>query len=222
MADHILTQDPTKPGVIKGNGPILASGNKIPLSGLDGTGAANGDVVTFNGTNWVPGTGGASSDTASNLGAGSQVFKSKVGADFQFRSLVAGSNITVTQNANDITIASTASSGVFTRSFTSAPQAITPNGSLTIAHLMTVKPELVQGYILCTSADLGWTAGDEIVISPLANDSGSGYGFAVERDVTNLLVKYPNSNCFGVPHFVTGTLSTITAANWSLILKCWA
>lgn len=222
MADHILTQDPTKPGVIKGNGPILASGNKIPLSGLDGTGAANGDVVTFNGTDWVPGTGGASSDTASNLGAGSQVFKSKVGADFQFRSLVAGSNITVTQNANDITIASTASSGVFTRSFTSAPQAITPNGSLTIAHLMTVKPELVQGYILCNVADANWSPGDEIVISPLASDAGSAYGFACRRNATNLLVKYPNSNCFGVPDFTTGTMTTITAANWSLILKCWA
>lgn len=46
-------------------------------------------------------------NTMSNLGGGSQIFKAKVGVDLQLRSLVAGVNITLTQNANDITIAAT-------------------------------------------------------------------------------------------------------------------
>lgn len=45
-------------------------------------------------------------NTASNLGAGSQIFVGKTGVDLEFRSIVAGTGVTVTQNANDITIAS--------------------------------------------------------------------------------------------------------------------
>lgn len=106
MADNIVTQDPTKPGVLKGNGPTLASGNKIPLNGLDTTGAANGDVIKLTGGVWAPGTGGASSDTASNLGGGAGVFASKVGADFQFKSLVAGANTSIGTSGTEITITS--------------------------------------------------------------------------------------------------------------------
>lgn len=42
-----------------------------------------------------------------NLGAGSQVFESKSGVNLQFRTLVAGPNVTLTQNANTIEIEAT-------------------------------------------------------------------------------------------------------------------
>lgn len=50
---------------------------------------------------------GGEANTASNVGAGGQVFKVKTGVDLAFRSIVAGTNVTVTQNADDLTIAAT-------------------------------------------------------------------------------------------------------------------
>lgn len=50
-------------------------------------------------------------NTASNLGAGEGVFSTKAGVDLQFKSLVAGSGVTLTPTANDITIASTGGGG---------------------------------------------------------------------------------------------------------------
>lgn len=103
MADIIITQDPTKPGVLKGNGPTLTAAGDLPLTALSVTGAVNGQAVVLTAGDWAPGNV-ASSDTASNLGAGSQVFKSKVATDFQFRSLIAGTGLLYTTNANDITL----------------------------------------------------------------------------------------------------------------------
>lgn len=56
--------------------------------------------------------GAAEANTASNLGAGvGQPYASKSGVDLRFRSIKAGTNITVTQDANEITIAAAAGSG---------------------------------------------------------------------------------------------------------------
>ena len=55
----------------------------------------------------VPTGGAGEANTASNLGAGLGLWKQKVGVDLQFKSLVQGANITLTSNANDVTIAAT-------------------------------------------------------------------------------------------------------------------
>jgi hypothetical protein len=64
-------------------------------------------IDTYGGYVGIGGGGGGSVDTASNVGGQSEVFKQKVATDLEFRTLKPGAGISLTQNANDITIAAT-------------------------------------------------------------------------------------------------------------------
>tara|TARA_R110000822_G_scaffold37030_3_gene103920 strand:- start:2620 stop:3327 length:708 start_codon:yes stop_codon:yes gene_type:complete len=50
------------------------------------------------------GGGTGEANTGSNVGAGDGVFKQKTGVDLEFKTLIGGTNVTITNNANDLTI----------------------------------------------------------------------------------------------------------------------
>jgi hypothetical protein len=77
----------------------------VPASG---GGAAN--FLRADGT-WSLPPGAGETNTGSNVGGEKEVFKAKVGVDLQFRTLLEGANVTLTQNADTVTIASTGGGG---------------------------------------------------------------------------------------------------------------
>jgi len=68
------------------------------------------DVLTWNAVDgeWEPavppGAAGGEANTGSSLGSGGAIFKSKVGTDLQFRSVIGTSPIVATENSNDVTL----------------------------------------------------------------------------------------------------------------------
>ena len=66
-------------------------------------------IVNFRGTTSSSGE----ANTASNLGAGEGIFAQKVGVDLQFKSLVAGSEISLSSTSTEITINSTSGPGFY-------------------------------------------------------------------------------------------------------------
>ena len=76
------------------------------VAGSNMTITQTADEITFDASG-----GSGEVNTASNVGAGSGVFKQKSGVDLELRSIVAGSNMTITQTADEITFDASGGSG---------------------------------------------------------------------------------------------------------------
>lgn len=100
------------PAVVANTAKVSASGSVNTHNDVNYTSPTNGQVLTWDSgtSNWVnmaaPG-GSGEANTASNLGAGTGVFASKVGVDLRFKSLVAGTNVTLSNDSTTITINAT-------------------------------------------------------------------------------------------------------------------
>ena len=172
--------------------------------------AADGLWYVRSAATWaaLAGGGGGEVNTASNLGAGEGVFASKVGVDLKFKSLVAGANVTLTSDGDEITIEAAGGggggSGTVTSVALSAPTGFSVSGSPVTAS-GTLALSFAAGYSLPTNANqtnwttaFGWgdhasagyqkqlVAGTNITIdntnpaAPVISAAGGGGGGAVD------------------------------------------
>src|SRR6056300_778221 len=90
----------------------ISSASVGDLSDVDITTSAPSanDVLTWNAVDGefqpaaAPGAAGGEANTGSNVGTGSGVFKTKVGSDLQFKSIIGTDPIVATENTNDVTL----------------------------------------------------------------------------------------------------------------------
>lgn len=163
-----------------------------------------------------------SSDLAANLGAGDGVFAFKAGNIFQFKSLIAGTNITITPTGTDLTISMTGGSGSITENFTSTQQTITSSGPLTLAHGLTGKPTLFQCSLVNLIAEGGFNPGDEVFIGCDSLQPSTNNGMAVWPDATNINIMFASAaNVFQLVDATTGNAFNATNANWELVVRAW-
>lgn len=80
----------------------------------------------------VPVVGGGTGEinTGSNVGTGDGVFKQKTGVDLEFKTLIGGTNVTITNNANDLTINASGGGGATLRNVSATDTFSTANETI--------------------------------------------------------------------------------------------
>ncbi len=107
----------------------------------------------------------------------------------------------------------------FSAYFQTADQTITSAGSLTIAHGLGRNPIGFEGFLKCTTAELGYSIGDITPVG-LNSPSGGATGAAITSDATNVFVRYGSAaNAFGILNKTTGAGTAITNGSWSFFVR---
>lgn len=106
------------------------------------------------------------------------------------------------------------------KKFTSSNQTITAGGLITVAHGLGVVPDLIDFELYCAVADDGWGVGDVIKASLNATTTASSRASALYTDSVNVYMRVSaSSNSFLITNKSTGSATTITNANWRVIIK---
>lgn len=109
----------------------------------------------------------------------------------------------------------------FTQSYESSQQTITSAGSLTLAHSLGVQPKLYLAFLQCTTAEAGYSIGNEVGVG-IGTLQGNR-GVSVVPDATNLNIRYgSDAGAFTILNKTTGASTAITNGNWRLVMRAWA
>ncbi|MER9685900.1 hypothetical protein [Mesorhizobium sp. M0139] len=112
----------------------------------------------------------------------------------------------------------------FTQSFESAQQTITAGGTLTLAHGLGVQPKLYLAYLQCTTTNLGYAVGEEVLLNPMLNTTDATVqGIYMLPDATNINVGIGTaSSSLKILNRARNGLNDITNSSWRLVVRAWA
>lgn len=110
--------------------------------------------------------------------------------------------------------------------FESSEQSIVA-GEVSVSHGLGARPELFFTYLRCTTADLGYSIGDEVMVATSVGDTGTsngtsnfgvGTGFTPFANATVVGTSVGNSVLL-INNKSSGGISQITTASWRLVFR---
>lgn len=106
-----------------------------------------------------------------------------------------------------------------TRGWTSAAQAITSGGTLTLAHGLGAVPRSVGFHLACTTAEFGYSVGDAVHIFGTHSSGGTvSRGVAIRKTSTQIIARFgSNAAAFWGLNATTGDQEAFTNANWQIV-----
>jgi hypothetical protein len=102
----------------------------------------------------------------------------------------------------------------------SPQQTVNAGDDATIAHGQPIAPQIITGFLINLTTELGYAAGDRVNYQGYV-DTGGGTGstgIAVWSDSGNFGYSIGSSFTPRVPHKTTGALTAITAGNWAFVV----
>ena len=103
--------------------------------------------------------------------------------------------------------------------YVSPEQTVTAGGTITLSHLLGVMPKFAQAFLICKTAELGYSVGSEVPISMIISAS-STFNYQLELSTTTIRAVCGDSGISLVN--AVGGASGPTLAKWRLIVRAWA
>lgn len=105
--------------------------------------------------------------------------------------------------------------------YESAEQTVAVTDSHTLTHGLGGVPRGINLWLVCQTGELGWTAGDRVLIG-VNMDIGSSANRHIGLKVTStqILIKM-GADALALSDYSDGTSNFITTANWRLVVTAW-
>jgi len=117
-----------------------------------------------------------------------------------------------------------AAASVLSGYWSTPQQTIEVAASRTIAHPLGVAPLFVKPFLVCTTADLGFSVGQEVPVNENLNAAANAsYGQSITYDASNIYLRFGGASpVYQILNNTTGLAEGITIARWRLILRVFA
>jgi hypothetical protein len=183
-------------------GAVTSSGLTMATARMLGrTTAGTGAIEELTGAN-VSAFASAATDTAQGVAELATTAETETGSD----------------TGRVVTPAALKGALLFSNGFESSNQTVTPNSNLNVAHSLGARPKVVQVVLKCTTAELGYSVGDEV--EPIRTVNGVHY-LQIAYDATNVIVIYNGNNILMI-NKSTQASANITSGNWAFVVRAWA